>query len=87
MPMNVDFELLQCCAVVVANANAMRKEAIERGDLTQEYAMVGRVDGIYLLAAMLGLGVQTVHDLAMAEEARVKLAVQQATYTERKDVA
>ena len=85
--MNVDFELLQCCAVVVANANAVRKEAIERGDLTQEYAMVGRVDGIYLLAAMLGLGVQRVHDLAMAEEERVKLAVQQATYPERKDVA
>ena len=85
--MNVDFELLQCCAVVVANANAVRKEAIEQGDLTQEYAMVGRVDGIYLLAAMLGLGVQTVHDLAMAEEARVKVAVQQATYPERKEVA
>ena len=87
MPINVDFELLQCCAVVVANANAMRKEAIQRSDLTQEYAMVGRVDGIYLLAAMLGLGVQTVHDLAMAEEARVKLAVQQATYSEWKEVA
>ena len=74
----VDFELLQCCAVVVADANVVRKEAIAQGDLTQEYAMLGRVDGIYLLAAMLGLGVQLVHDLAVAEEARVKLAVRKA---------
>lgn len=68
-------DLLLCCASVVANANWLRKEALDRGDQAQVDAMLGRVDGIYLLAAMLGLGTQRVHDLASVEEERMKRAV------------
>jgi hypothetical protein len=68
-------DLLLCCASVVAHANWMRKEALDRGDQSQVDAMLGRVDGIYVLAAMLGLGVQRVHDLAVVEEERLVRAV------------
>lgn len=67
--------LLLCCASVVANANRLRKEAIDRGDQAQVDAMLGRADAIYLLAAMLGLGTQSVHDLATVEEERLKRVI------------
>lgn len=53
-------DLLICCANVVAHANWLRKEALDRGDQSPSDAMLCRVDGIYVLVAMFGLGIQWV---------------------------
>ncbi len=71
-------ELIHCCASVIANARYLRMEAITRGDREQMIAMDGRVDAIVMLAAMVGLSVQTIYDLVAIESERIRLAVKKA---------
>lgn len=78
MDERVERDLLMTCASIIAHADYLREEAKGFEDREQELAMMGRVDGIVLLAVMMGLSVRRIHDLAAIETERIKLAAMKA---------